>query len=270
MEGIIDSTQTAFVPGRDISDNVLSMLAYTDLDSFGPSRVTLLSKLLTQMYEAPPGFPSDKIFLGPFKSHGPLPPPAACQCIVSLDTAPGSMFDTVSSLSSSSKPASSTLGNPKPKDWLLDSGASHHMTGDLQIMFDVKPCHMKFNTSNGPTVSTRVGRAHITFECGTEETLEEVYYLPGSQTNLISEDMLTLKRSDPEQEYVITRYRGVRTLMQGTNQRIIPTRSLSSSTTIVRTMCEVSQPPVACATTKQTAELWHSRLVGFKQVAPFS
>jgi hypothetical protein len=171
-------------------------------------------------------------------------------------------FRSYNRLSSSSKPAvSSTHGNRKPVEWLLDSGASHNATGDLQILFDVKPCFKEFDTSNGSAIAKLVGRAHITFACGTKETLEQVYHLPGLKANLMSEDMLTRHRPDPEQEYATTRYRGSLILMQGTQQRSIPTRSIRNSTTFVRTMCAVNQHPVPyAATSKETAELWHARL----------
>lgn len=168
----------------------------------------MLAKFLTKIHEECMHSSADKFLIAPLKSR----PPQDDQHVIYLDIKPNSMFSTNSSPSSSSKPvssssqpASSTLGNPKPKERLMDSGASDFATGDLEIMFDVTACYREFNTSNGKAVSTLVGSAYITFECGTKETLEEVYYLPGCKASLLSEDKLTRERPDPAQEFGTTR-----------------------------------------------------------------
>lgn len=70
------------------------------------------------------------------------------------------------------------------QDWILDSGASNHMTGQLDMMVDVKditsvlvglPSGMK-------TLSTKGGRV-----CMTQEViLNDVLYIPDLIYNLIS------------------------------------------------------------------------------------
>lgn len=85
-----------------------SMLAYTDLDSLNSRRITMLSGFLTYMHQQRLPY-ADKMVVAPFKS---LPPTEEGQIVISLDCDPNFLHNTVSS---PSKPARSTLGNPKPK-----------------------------------------------------------------------------------------------------------------------------------------------------------
>ena len=81
-----------------------------------------------------------------------------------------------------------TSGQPV---WIVDSGATHHMTGDLSLLDDVIPV-------SGPAIryadgvsrsATMKGRTYLDGE-GDCMPLEDVYYVPDAKVNLVSVSIL--------------------------------------------------------------------------------
>lgn len=71
------------------------------------------------------------------------------------------------------------------KEWILDSGATHHMTGCKTMMCEIEPCSSK-NTINLPTRKS----SHITgagkVMLNEEITLHKVMLIPDFKQNLLS------------------------------------------------------------------------------------
>lgn len=111
--------------------------------------------------------------------------------------------------------------NGKPHSWLMDSGASDPTTPDRSILFNPVKCSKYFDTSNGPVLATLKGSASLTFYDGTSTTIEDVYYLPQCKANLLSEAKLTKLQSDPSKQFHVWVSNGSRTLLYGTEQRVI-------------------------------------------------
>ena len=77
------------------------------------------------------------------------------------------------------------------KDFLPDSGATSHFTGDLSDLINPTPHEMEVTIADGTTVkTTHVGRADINFvsDNGFASTLElaQIYYIPGLSRRLFS------------------------------------------------------------------------------------
>jgi hypothetical protein len=77
--------------------------------------------------------------------------------------------------------------------WLLDSGASNHMCGDISAFkqSSLKDCHHIVQTANdNVVVITRKGNIHTNFR-GVEVVLEDVFHTPTFCFNLLSVPQLT-------------------------------------------------------------------------------
>src|SRR5690606_5052530 len=78
-------------------------------------------------------------------------------------------------------------------DVIIDTGASHHMTGDVRLLVNVKsisPCIIGF-ANNGTTTSTRMGDMILTDRIA----LKNVLFVPNMDCTLISVSKL-LKHSN--------------------------------------------------------------------------
>jgi hypothetical protein len=81
--------------------------------------------------------------------------------------------------------------------WILDSGATHHLTHDKSCMFEVKKLreeeYITLTVANGQKVQLKeMGKVKFTEKWSKEEiTINEVYYAPTITANLISVSKLT-------------------------------------------------------------------------------
>ncbi|KAL2932887.1 Retrovirus-related Pol polyprotein from transposon RE1 [Bienertia sinuspersici] len=77
------------------------------------------------------------------------------------------------------------MAQTKAEDWIIDTGATHHMTGNLQFLSHVKPTSndLKINLPNGGlSMVSHSGRAHLK----NGMTLSNVMYVPSFRHNLLS------------------------------------------------------------------------------------
>ena len=84
--------------------------------------------------------------------------------------------------------------NKKPSlysltSWIVDSGASNHMTGNMEELVDIESC-------NGPNMETSSGEVMATKGIGKASSfpmIGGVHYIPGLKFNLLSTSTLTQK-----------------------------------------------------------------------------
>ncbi len=72
--------------------------------------------------------------------------------------------------------------------WVLDSGASHHVTGSTQALLDARPCtDMTITFGNGHQHKAElVGDVVLEMPFGYQLRLQDVLYVPGASANLFS------------------------------------------------------------------------------------
>ena len=74
--------------------------------------------------------------------------------------------------------------------WILDSGATHHMTSDATHLVDLTPIHSSVRTADGTSLPvTQCGRLVPTTHQSV--ALPTVHHVPGLALNLISVSQLT-------------------------------------------------------------------------------
>jgi hypothetical protein len=78
-------------------------------------------------------------------------------------------------------------------DWIVDSGASRHMTNSLELMVISKPCHVMVYLGEGSIAATRFGVIKLHLDCGPV-MFSGVLYVPGLAANLLSTQMLRSKK----------------------------------------------------------------------------
>ncbi|GMF48612.1 unnamed protein product [Phytophthora fragariaefolia] len=74
-------------------------------------------------------------------------------------------------------------------DWIIDSGASSHMTGTSDLLSDLHEMasNVVVTTASGTTLTaTHGGKAYLPLATGGSCTLDNVLYVPGLQRNLVS------------------------------------------------------------------------------------
>ncbi|KAK2997760.1 hypothetical protein RJ639_024907 [Escallonia herrerae] len=81
------------------------------------------------------------------------------------------------------------------KDWIVDSGCSNHMTGDvekLQNLSDYKGSRVVVTANNSKLPIAHVGSAIVSPQSSDDEVpLQNVYHVPGMKNNLLSVAQLT-------------------------------------------------------------------------------
>ncbi|KAK3041270.1 hypothetical protein RJ639_001372 [Escallonia herrerae] len=81
------------------------------------------------------------------------------------------------------------------KDWIVDSGCSNHMTGDvekLQNLSDYKGSRVVVTANNSKLPIAHVGSAIVSPQSNDDEVpLQNVYHVPGMKKNLLSVAQLT-------------------------------------------------------------------------------
>jgi hypothetical protein len=83
------------------------------------------------------------------------------------------------------------------ENWDLDSRASKHMTGNKDLLTDLKPIKtLQVITADGAVHESKMaGNANIKIE-GETIKLNKVYYVPGLSSNLISVSTVTDNKYD--------------------------------------------------------------------------
>jgi len=70
--------------------------------------------------------------------------------------------------------------------WILDSGASINITGNLNLLIDIKKCNEEINLANGQIITAVHKGKFKGYVNNNEIILNEVYYSPAINKNLIS------------------------------------------------------------------------------------
>jgi hypothetical protein len=71
-----------------------------------------------------------------------------------------------------------------PEEWLIDSGASAHVTGNRNLLTEIRPVpHSSVTTAGGNSLSI-VGQGHATLD--KNKGVSTVMYVPGMRKNLLS------------------------------------------------------------------------------------
>jgi hypothetical protein len=93
-----------------------------------------------------------------------------------------------------------TNGLSKRPDWILDTGASHHMCNDRTLFEDYIPnssSEMPIDTAAGPTRADGISAVRLKLITSTgmekEVRLEQVYHLPELSVNLLSANRIGQK-----------------------------------------------------------------------------
>jgi hypothetical protein len=101
----------------------------------------------------------------------------------------GSVLETYLCEANSCELETNVLDNRFPT-WILDSGATHHVTGDPKLLHQINPY-----TRSGPILAAG-GESHTVAGKGTvhlkmsdgEIKFKNVLYVPGTRRNLLSKD----------------------------------------------------------------------------------
>ena len=83
------------------------------------------------------------------------------------------------------KPESNCQGLKQDSTWLLDTGASIHLSGNLALIKNRKKTHSRIETANGAVISTIKGSVTLYLD-NRKVLLKDVHFLPGLKTNLLS------------------------------------------------------------------------------------
>ena len=105
----------------------------------------------------------------------------------------GKPRDNHAALSAASTSTDSSPDVNNVSDWCLDTGATHHMTGNSAILDSVKQLELSINVTvagGGSLTATTSGTAQIRVQTGPDEfvviQLDDVLHVPGLQHNLLS------------------------------------------------------------------------------------
>jgi len=136
--------------------------------------------------------------------------------------------------------------------WVMDSGASHHMTGQAELRTHARQCAPVHSllADGGERVATTSGTVHLTIEADEGETtlsLLDVLMVPGLMISLFSVRLASACGYEIEfhQNRVLVKHKGTVEL-QGT---------LRGKLYVLATVDEVGAEMTAAAT--PTAEMWH-------------
>jgi len=83
------------------------------------------------------------------------------------------------------KPESNCQGLKQDNTWLLDTGASIHLTGNLALIQNRIKTNSRIETANGTVISTIKGSVTLYLD-KRKVLLKDVHFLPGLNTNLLS------------------------------------------------------------------------------------
>lgn len=168
--------------------------------------------------------------------------------------------------------------------WAVDSGASRHVTGDISLLHDVEPCHLKVQIGDGRLLEAGCrGRVHLSTSLGgsaEQVSISNVLFVPGCAFNLLSVSQMCEKNVAFEfcpQRCLMsidTRLFGIGHAVGGTYMwdtvPLRPEKPPSLAATTVSATRQ-GQQPADCtpAMTAHDTELWHRRYahLGYRDLA---
>jgi len=184
------------------------------------------------------------------------------------DEAKGGGDTPSSSANSSNPPAAAYTALPSAvsygDEWLLDSGATEHMTGNIALLSDFTPANRTVHNYGSEVTATGVGNATVhTKEAPEGILLRGVLYVPGAPGNLLSTSKVDAGGGK------IVQQRGSMRIMHGERTLAVATRGqdglyrLPSSSSKSGAAAALYSKPV------ETAELWHRRFghLGYESLA---
>ena len=145
--------------------------------------------------------------------------------------------------------------------WLLDSGATNHMTGDSTLLSDFTPINHPVHSYGGSVAATGKGNAMIhTAEAPEGILLRDVLYVPGAPANLFSTHKLDKAGS------TMVQYGGAMTITH--NGRKIATAPCGPDG-LYRLTSTKAGAAAFYSKPAETAELWHRRFghLGYDNLA---
>ena len=97
---------------------------------------------------------------------------------------------SLTSLSASSTSSTSTLLSSSSLSWIIDSGASSHMTGTLSLLssYHPMPSHLLVTIADGWPCPVQ---GHGTSRVTPSLSLHQIFYVPGFRVNLLSISAIT-------------------------------------------------------------------------------
>ena len=160
------------------------------------------------------------------------------------------------------QPESALVAMAKPgainyeQDWIVDSGCSHHMTGDMNKLYDMAKYNgnqVVVTANNSRLPITHVGESVIVPRYNPQKIqLQNVYHVPGMKKNLLSVSQLTATGNyvvfGPDDVKV---YRNLKPL----DMPVMEGRRLQSIYVMSAESAYVDK-----ARKNETADLWHARL----------
>jgi hypothetical protein len=141
---------------------------------------------------------------------------------------------------------------PKTNEWVLDSGATDHMTSDRSFFVDYKPITLTVRVGNNAVIEA-VGMGNVAIASSVGHgivTLKDVLHVPKIDRSLLSVRQITAVRRfcvDSHDHF------------DGSSRQ----RRLSSRTTTIRASLSerLREPPHFAATAEaDSSSLWHCRL----------
>lgn len=136
------------------------------------------------------------------------------------------------------------------QEWVLDSGASHHITYVFTKMINVRPAGTTITFGNGSEAkATHIGDVPIALSDGAKLTLLDVFYVPEATSNLLSIPRSIKKGANFEfnRDECYIKYDGhkLATACQQPHG--------------LYTLSSYGRPKVLRAAPAETADLWHRR-----------
>jgi transposase InsO family protein len=141
------------------------------------------------------------------------------------------------------------IPTPPPNNhWIVDSGASAHITPHHHIITDITPCHDTFITADGVQHrATHSGTASLSLQSGTPLRLQNVRLVPSLTHNLISVTELNKSNID-------VTFGAECILSERTTGKIITTGHRHGNVFILPMSSSVPQRPLPCLTTLSTTD----------------
>ena len=163
---------------------------------------------------------------------------------------------------------------PPNNQWIIDSGASHHLTSDGSLFVALQPLEedIAVTVGNGNTIKAiGIGRVYLEFPFGTKLSIDALY-VPGIQRSLLSvsqlNDILPLTFQNGYC-YSGTQMIGIlRNRLYELIATPVPMRLPFSHTYIPDQSLSTTGQSAAFSTTVPSLEIWHLRLghLGFESL----
>jgi len=155
---------------------------------------------------------------------------------------------------------------PPNNQWIIDSGASRHLTSDGSVFVALQPLeeHIAFTVGNGNTIKAiGIGGIYLEFPFGTKLSIDALY-VPGIERSLLSvsqlNDILALTFQN---RYCYSDTEMIGILRDGLYELIatpVPMRLPLSHTYIPDQSLSTTGQSAVFPTTVSSLDLWHLRL----------